>query len=238
MAVDYAEARPPYPQRIFDTLQAAEVIGPGLRVLEIGAGAGLATKELASRGCEVVALEPGTQLIALLRDAVPGVEVLATRLEDAHLPDQTFDSVVAATSMHWVDLAVALPKVHAALRPGGCLAVWRTIFGDEDAETEFRARVSQIVSQREGNDDASREHRPTMEELTAGDWFEPERTEHWRWSIELSTDRIRRLFATFSNWSPAEVVAATQAADDLGGSVTERYRSVLHLLRRRSHVSG
>ena len=75
MALEYAEARPPYPVAVFDCLEAAGVIGHGLRILEIGAGAGLATKELSRRGSEVVALEPGAQLVALLRDAVPGVEV-------------------------------------------------------------------------------------------------------------------------------------------------------------------
>ena len=233
MAAEYAQARPPYPQPIFETLEAASVIGPGLRILEIGAGAGLATEELTRRGCDVVALEPGAQLSALLMESLPGVEVLVARLEDAELPDHGFDSVVAATSMHWVDLRVGLPKIHAALRPDGCLAVWRTIFGDEEVETDFRARVIQLVSQREDDEDTRREHRPTMEELTAGDWFEPVQTEQWHWSVNLSTDQIRRLFATFSNWSPAEVSAAAQAADDLGGFVTEHYRSVLHLLRRR-----
>lgn len=234
MALEYAEARPPYPVAVFDTLEAAGVIGNGIRVLEIGAGAGLATRELSRRGCEVVALEPGVQLAALLSNAVPGVKVLTARLEDAQLPDHSFDSAVAATSMHWVDLSVGLPKLHRALRPRGWLAIWRTIFGDDNFETEFRDRVNQIVAARgELRDEApSREQRPTMEELAAGGWFEPERTEHWHWSIDLNADQVGRLFKSFSNWSPAEAEAAAQAAEDLGGLVTEHYQSVLHLLRR------
>jgi SAM-dependent methyltransferase len=235
MAAEYAEARPPYPQVVFDTLQAAGVIGPGRRILEIGAGAGLATTELTRLGSEVVALEPGAQLAALISAAVPGVDVLVARLEDARLPDRSFDSVVAATSMHWVDLSVGLPKIHATLRPDGWLAVWRTIFGDDRVETEFRYRVNQIVSQREQRDAApKRELRPTMDELAAGGWFEPVRTERWRWSIDLSTDQVHRLFRTFSDWTPGEAKAVAQAADELGGLVTEHYQSLLHLLRRRS----
>ncbi len=42
---------------------------------------------------------------------------------------------------------------------------------------------------------------------------------------------MHRLFATFSNWSPEEVRAAARAAADLGGRVTEHYRTTLHLLR-------
>lgn len=233
MATEYADARPPYPDAVFDTLETAGVIGHGLRILEIGAGTGLATKDLTRRGSDVVALEPGPQLVALMRNHVPGVEVLAARLEDAQLPDHSFDSVVAATSMHWVDLSVGVPKIHRALRPHGWLAVWRTIFGDDNFETEFRGRVNQIVSERDHRDEApSREQRPTMEELAAGGWFEPMRTEHWRWSIDLTANQVGRLFKSFSNWSPAEAEAAAQAAEDLGGLVTEHYQSILHLLRR------
>ena len=59
MAAEYAAARPPYPDVVFDTLEQAGVIGPGRRVLEVGAGAGLATKPMLDRGSDVVALEPG-----------------------------------------------------------------------------------------------------------------------------------------------------------------------------------
>lgn len=44
MATEYATARPRYPDAVFETLEAEGVIGPGTRVLEIGAGAGLATR--------------------------------------------------------------------------------------------------------------------------------------------------------------------------------------------------
>jgi hypothetical protein len=71
-----------------------------------------------------------------------------------------------------------------------------------------------------------------MRELAAGGWFEPVRTEHWPWSIDLSAEQIGLLFKTFSDWTTAEAAAARQAAEDLGGRVTEHYRSVLHLLRR------
>lgn len=199
-AADDATARPPYPDVLFDTLQMAGVTGGGQHVLEIGAGAGLATKELCRRGSKVVALEPGPQLAALLSNAVPEVEVIAARLEDAPLPGHRFDSAVAATSLHWVDLPVGLPKIYRALRPGGWLAVWRTVFGDGHATTPFRGRADQIVSRRGQHDPApGREQRPTMPELAAGGWFEPVRTERWRWLADLTAEQAGRLFKSFSH---------------------------------------
>jgi SAM-dependent methyltransferase len=239
MAGEYASARPPYPDAVFDALRAEHVIGPGIRVLEVGAGAGLATRALVSSGSEVVAIEPGRELAALLRREVPGAAVVVGRLEDAALPVRAFDSVVAATSLHWVDLAVGLPRLHATLRPSGRLAVLRNVFGDGSVPTDFRERVDEIVARRgtaprgTGSDE-----RPTMAELASGGWFEPCRTERWRWSVDLTTDQVTRLFRTFSDWTEQEVDAVGRAADACGGRLTEHYRSVLHLLRRSSRATG
>lgn len=159
--------------------------------------------------------------------------VLLAPLEEAELPHGAFDSVVAATSMHWVDLSVGLPKLHAALHPGGLLAVWRHRFGDDSVDTEFRRRVAHLVAECGRKSEEHRaDDRPTMDELSARGWFEPVRTEHWRWSIDLSTDQVSALFRTFSDWNDTEVRAVTRAAAALGGVVTEHYQSVLHLLQR------
>ena len=90
MAGDYLDSRPPYPEAVYQTLRAAGVIGPGIRVLEIGAGAGLATRELVGSGSEVVALEPGAELARLLKKGIPGAFMVVARLEDADLPDRAF----------------------------------------------------------------------------------------------------------------------------------------------------
>jgi SAM-dependent methyltransferase len=239
MAAEYARARPPYPDVVFETLEQAGVIGPGRRVLEIGAGAGLATGPILDRGSEVVGLEPGRQLAAILAEVAPDADVVVSGLEDAELADDDFDSAVAATAMHWVDLSVGLPKLHRALRPGGLLAVWRTVFGDATVQTDFRSVVGAIVARRGRTDDGRlREPRPTIDELTAGGWFDHVRTDHWRWSIELDAEEVGRLFRTFSDWTSGEAAEAEQAAVDLGGRVTEHYRTTLHLLRRSDEPEG
>ena len=65
MAAEYADARPPYPPSLYESLKAAGVIGAGTRVLEVGAGSGLATRELVRSGSDVVAVEPGRGLAGL-----------------------------------------------------------------------------------------------------------------------------------------------------------------------------
>jgi len=62
MATNYANARPPYPSVLYEVLQVLGVIGPGIHILEISAGAGLAARELVYSGSSVVAVEPGRNL--------------------------------------------------------------------------------------------------------------------------------------------------------------------------------
>ena len=236
LAASYHGARPPYPDALFDRLADEGVIGPGLRVLEIGAGSGEATGRLRARGCEVVAVEPGPALRQRLVAAHPGVRVLEGRLEDVDLPPGCVDSAVAATSLHWVDLTVALPKLAAALRDEGLLAVWRTVFGDPRVETEFRRRMHAIVAARaEGiRVEDVLDPRPTVAELEAGGHFGHLGSWQWPWHVDLDPGRIRRLFETFSDWRPDELDAVELAAAESGPTVREHYVTILHILRRSS----
>jgi hypothetical protein len=147
----------------------------------------------------------------------------------AHIDDSRTVTVIEVTG----DLHVGLPVLHRALRPSGRLAVFRTIFGDQTVPTTpFRERVERVVSARPGQPEtaARGEERPTVEELTRTGWFTHVDTMRWGWSVDLSTAQVRRLFSTFSNWTPTEVEAAAAAAAECGGTVTEHYRTILHVL--------
>lgn len=59
---NYESARPPYPARVFEVLTSRCGLGPGTRAFEIGPATGLATRELAARGANVIAIEPDPRL--------------------------------------------------------------------------------------------------------------------------------------------------------------------------------
>ncbi|MEU0488878.1 class I SAM-dependent methyltransferase [Nocardiopsis sp. NPDC006139] len=122
----YDRARPGYPPELFDDLAPMAGIGPGCRVLEMGAGTGKATLPLAERGCRVTAVELGADMAAVARRNLAGfgaVEVVTADFETWPLPEEPFDAVVAATAFHWIDPVVRMVKSADALRPGGALAV-------------------------------------------------------------------------------------------------------------------
>jgi ubiquinone/menaquinone biosynthesis C-methylase UbiE len=130
VASAYDRTRPRYPAEILSRMQKTANLQPGKSVLEIGAGVGVATVELAKLGARIVCLEPSKSACAITRDkcaAYGNVEVINTTFEEWELRKQKFDAVVAATSFHWVTPEVRYVKTAAALSDRGLLILlWNT----------------------------------------------------------------------------------------------------------------
>ncbi|GAB1815553.1 hypothetical protein MUNTM_45910 [Mycobacterium sp. MUNTM1] len=210
-------------------MRATGLVGPGRRALDLGAGTGEATGPLLGEGMDVVAVEPGRDLAAILTARYPAADLLLSRAEDVEFAESTFDLVVAATSIHWMNLDVVLPKVHRALVPEGRLLVWRNVFGDPAvATTAFRAEVERIVSRRPTARADNPEDAAVMaDKLTHTGLFSVDDVCAYRWSIQLDAKQIHCLFSTFSDWTPREVDEASTACRALGGQVVEHYTSWL-----------
>jgi SAM-dependent methyltransferase len=140
----YERARPLYPEQMWDELFSLLPATPS--VLEIGPGTGKATGALLVRGARVVACEPGRNLARYLRNKFD-TATLEVRNEgfEASSPDLAdYDAVVAATSFHWVDPLVRVRMAHAALRPGGILAVIDTNQVESEADRGYFAASQPI----------------------------------------------------------------------------------------------
>jgi protein-L-isoaspartate O-methyltransferase len=127
VALLYDQARPGYPEALFDDVVSLAGIRPGGRILEIGCGTGQATAPLARRGHRILCIELGENLAAVARHnlaAYPQVEVHTGAFEEWPVEEGAFDLVVAATAFHWLDPTLAYPKTARALRSGGAIALF------------------------------------------------------------------------------------------------------------------
>lgn len=117
----YAEARPTYPEALFDWL-AARCDRHEL-AWDAGCGNGQASLALAQRFRRVHASDPSSPQIA----AAPVDARISWRVEPAEqcsLPDASADLVTVAQAYHWFDHARFCTEVRRVLRPEGLVALW------------------------------------------------------------------------------------------------------------------
>ena len=103
VAALYHDARPGYPEALFDELVAFAGLGRGARILEVGCGTGKATLPLARRGFAMTCVEPGENMAAIARRecaAFPDVEIAVARFEDWPLRRAAFDLLISAQAFH------------------------------------------------------------------------------------------------------------------------------------------
>lgn len=92
------------------------------RVLDVGCGAGWFAARLAERAGRVDALDRSPAMIAEARRIVPAnVTCLLGDAATADLPAGAYDAITSISALHHMDLPAVLPRLAAALRPGGLL---------------------------------------------------------------------------------------------------------------------
>ena len=118
-AAQYAANRPSYPPALFDAVE--ELAGrplKGARVVDVGAGTGIATALLHARGAEVLAVEPGAGMAAEFRRRCPTSPLVRGNGNALPLADAHADLVTYAQAWHWTDPARSVPEALRVLRPG------------------------------------------------------------------------------------------------------------------------
>jgi SAM-dependent methyltransferase len=142
----YERVRPEYPEEAIDWLVEQLRIDAGSTVLDLGAGTGKLTRALAARAACVIAVEPGQELLARLRVAVPEAEAVHGAAEQIPLPDASVDAVVCGQSFHWFRAEEAIPEIRRVLRAGGGLGlVWNVRHPGDPVQEEISELLKPFV---------------------------------------------------------------------------------------------
>ena len=157
-------------------------------MLDLGAGTGRVTRELARRFEHVFAVEPDERMRALHGEAVAG-SAEAIPLEDASV-----DAVFVGEAFHWFDPEAAIPEIARVLRPRGGLAILWTHWW----ETEPPLPDEALAPLREPWDRSQSQRRPPWRGAFAGSPFEPLQVEHDTDEITVDPDELLTLYSTTS----------------------------------------
>ena len=135
----YHSVRPGYPAELYKDIRELGGLDSESRLLEIGAGSGIATRELAKLGGKVVAIEPGSHLAAIARkqtEAFKNVEILEGTFEGFESPER-FNGILAFTAFHWLKGEDRYERVLNLLKDSGSLVlVWNWFFQSDSPATD------------------------------------------------------------------------------------------------------
>jgi ubiquinone/menaquinone biosynthesis C-methylase UbiE/RimJ/RimL family protein N-acetyltransferase len=151
-------------------------LGPGLTYLDVGAGTGFLTMELAQRcgpGARVIAVDPWEAAMTRARAKVErlGLRNVELRVEDSatlDLPDGSVDVIVSNVGINnFEDPDAVLRNCHRMARPGAALLLTTNVIGHM---REFYAALSETLQGDEparGRLARHEAHRGTVDSVTA-----------------------------------------------------------------------
>lgn len=235
---DYVASRPDYPTALFDWLQAEGVLRVGSRVADVGAGTGLLTRDLLSRGAQVLAVEPNEAMRGAcdrLLGHRAGYRSAPGRAEALPVADASLDLITAAQAFHWFEGPATRREFDRALVAGGAVAlVWNDRLDDDPL-----TRATNQVFEHFGG-----ERRAAMlgdaDRSAVDAFFAPRVGRVWHGGHHHALDEAGLLALAFSrSYMPApgsperEPAAAAMrevfARHARDGTVEVRYRTVCHL---------
>lgn len=236
VAALYDDIRPGYPAELLDTLEAYHG-GVPASAADLGAGTGKSTELLLKWGVPVIAVEPDPRMAEILARKFPAAEVVNATFEQWSPPASGVGLIGCATAWHWMEPATRAQRVHAALAPGGTLAISHNRHGyAEPRQQQAIDGIMQAIDPAQTVDDrpvawarAGLEESGLFTDIEVHEWHR-----HPVFSKEQYLGLLRT-FSTYRQHSPADqrlaVANLGAAIDGWGGSLRLDLHTVLVLAR-------
>ncbi|MDC7220078.1 MAG: class I SAM-dependent methyltransferase [Spirochaetales bacterium] len=212
----YSRVRPGYPAELYERIARFKKFDSSSRLLEIGAGHGVATGEVYTRwNSKILAIEPGQSLCEMGEKQFSekgDVEFQCVPFEDFH-SDIRFDGIYAATAFHWLDEEIKFRKSSELLKEKGLLFLfWNyyTISDDkvfEDIQQIYRDFHPKGAGKGDPRVFTREKINKRRDEMIQSEYFE--QLDHWEYSYDLnySADRYIQLLKTYPiNNHPPEIM--------------------------------
>jgi SAM-dependent methyltransferase len=216
VAAEYERHRPGYPEEALLWAAGRLGLGPGARVLDVGAGTGKLTRGLVALGFEGVAVEPGGPMLEQLRAAGPEAEAHEAPAEEIPLPDGSVAAAFAGQAFHWFDRLRALPELHRVIGSGGGLALLWNWWDERDP---LQRELGELIGYAG--------HEPYREEELPGEpWFREVGRTVVETVEESSSDALAGYLSTVSAFlvaEPDEQEKTLSSIRDLASRYGERF---------------
>lgn len=172
VAREYDAVRLGYPDGLVDVCVSRGRLRPASRVLEVGCGTGKLTELLVARELDVVAVDPGPNMVEAARRRLGAlsdrVRFEVSTFEQARLPEAGFDGLFSATAFHWPDPAVSWEKAAFHLNTGGLLALLAHVDVRDERSARAAEAFRELLTMHAPEVAASRGPQRDLETILAG----------------------------------------------------------------------
>ncbi len=157
-------------------------------ILDIGCGSGVFSRLLAQRADNVIAVDLSAKMIELAQQhsqSYPNIDFQVADILKWQFPVEHFDAIVSIATVHHLPLEVLLPKIQAALKPGGKFLILDLVeaAGIQDIVSDAIAVPLNLILQLFKN----KRLRPTPEAIAA--WREHIRTDKY-----LTRSQVKQIY--------------------------------------------
>ncbi|MCK6439166.1 MAG: class I SAM-dependent methyltransferase [Planctomycetes bacterium] len=134
----YHKYRPSYPGELIDWVIAIAALRGHERVVDVACGTGISSRAFASRGFEVIGIDPSEAMLERAR-SMGGARYVVGEAARTELPQSCCRLITVAQAFHWFALEDALPEFRRILEPRGWCAAFWNIRGRQPMMDEFDA---------------------------------------------------------------------------------------------------
>lgn len=188
-AATYARIRPTYARAAVGAV--ADLVrdrGRDTPVLDVAAGTGILTGQLARLGLRCTGLEPLEPMARQMELALPSVPVVLGAAEALPFTASSFGVVTVAQAFHWFDAPAALAEIDRVLVAGGDLVL---IWNVRDESVPWVAELTDLVGRRTGGRPyVDHRERPWEDVVAASGRFGPLGSERFPNPVPTDVDGV------------------------------------------------
>lgn len=205
-ASDYDALRPDYAWDAIDMVISRGALD-ATSIVDLAAGTGQLSRRLASRGINVIAVEPARNMRAVLEARSPTTRALDGTAEAIPLDDDMADAVVVGNAFHHFEPDAALAEIGRVLRPGGTLALfWAWPLEEEQRRIPGIDAIFEAVERARTNSSIIAAYRSWADPPPTAEGFGPFERSEFPVTHVFPSARLADLYATSSDVAsmPAE----------------------------------